>query len=93
MKRRRKKNKDFNINQKSFYFEDYLETNQKNKKVKNSNISQDRVYLLFFLFFSLITIFSIKIIFVSLKNLEVYNQKNNSFYQELKSDHLDIFLQ
>ena len=80
MKRKRRKNKDFNINQKSFYFEDYLETNQKNKKVKNSNISQDRVYLLFFLFFSLITIFSIKIIFVSLKNIEIYNQKNNSFY-------------
>ena len=69
MKRKRRKNKDFNINQKSFYFEDYLETNQKNKKVKNSNISQDRVYLLFFLFFSLITIFSIKIIFVSLKDI------------------------
>ena len=66
MKKRRKKNKDFNINQNSFYFEDYLETNQKNKKFKNSNISQDRVYLLFFLFFSLVTIFSIKIIFVSL---------------------------
>ena len=66
MKKKRSKNKDPNINQKSFYFEDYLETNQKNKKVKNSNISQDRVYLLFFLFFSLITIFSIKIIFVSL---------------------------
>ena len=80
MKRRRKKNKDFNINQNSFYFEDYLETNQKNKKFKNSNISQDRVYLLFFLFFSLVTIFSIKIIFVSLKDIEIYNKKNNSFY-------------
>ncbi|MBD1172316.1 penicillin-binding protein 2 [Pelagibacterales bacterium SAG-MED05] len=68
------------MNQKSFHFEDYLETNQKNKKFKNSSISQDRVYLLFFLFFSLITIFSIKIIFVSLKNLEVYNKKNNSSY-------------
>jgi len=90
MKRRRKKNKDFNINQKSFYFEDYLETNQKNKKVKNSNISQDRVYLLFFLFFSLITIFSIKIIFVSLKNLEIYNQKNNSFhFTSLRRDIID----
>ena len=71
MKRKSKKNKDFNINQKSFYFEDYLETNQKNQRVKTSNISQDRVYLLFFLFFSLITIFSIKIIFVSLKNPEM----------------------
>ena len=75
MKKKRSKNIDPNINQKSFYFEDYLETNQKNKKVKNSNISQDRVYLLFFLFFSLITIFSIKIIFVSLKNLEIYKKK------------------
>ncbi len=80
MKKKRRKNKDFNLNQESFYFEDYLETNQKNKKIKNSNISQDRVYLLFFLFFSLIAIFSIKIIFVSLKNLETYNKKNNSSY-------------
>ena len=75
MKRKHRKNKALNINQKSFYFEDYLETNERNKKVKNSNISQDRVYLLFFLFFSLITIFSIKIIFVSLKNLEIYKKK------------------
>ncbi len=78
MKKNRKKNKDFNINQKSFYFEDYLETNQKNKKFKNSNISQDRIYLLFFLFFSLIIIFSIKIIFVSLKSFEIYSNKNKS---------------
>jgi len=90
MKRKRRKNKDFNINQKSFYFEDYLEINQKNKKVKNSNISQDRVYLLFFLFFSLITIFSIKIIFVSLKNLEIYNKKNNSsHFVALRRDIID----
>ena len=90
MKRKRRKKKDFNINQKSFYFEDYLETNQKNKKVKNSSISQDRIYLLFFLFFSLITIFSIKIIFVSLKNLEIYNQSNNSFhFISLRRDIID----
>mgnify|MGYP007000390134 len=74
MKKKQKKNKNFNINQKSFYFEDYLETNQKKRRVKNSNISQDRIYLLFFLFFSLITIFSIKIIFISLKNIEIYNK-------------------
>tara|TARA_A100001011_G_scaffold399614_1_gene509117 strand:+ start:3296 stop:5023 length:1728 start_codon:yes stop_codon:yes gene_type:complete len=80
MKKKRRKNKYLNINQKSFYFEDYLETNQKNKKVKNSNISQDRVYLLFFLFFSLITIFSIKIIFISLKNIEIYSKSSNSSY-------------
>ena len=90
MKRKRKKNKNFNINQKSFYFEDYLETNQKKNKIKNSNITQDRVYLLFFLFFSLITIFSIKIVFVSLKSIEIYNKKNNSFYlTPLRRDIID----
>jgi len=90
MKKRQKKNKNFNINQKSFYFEDYFETNQKNKKVKNSNISQDRIYLLFFLFFSLIIIFSTKIIFVSLKNLEIYNQTNNTFsFIPLRRDIID----
>ena len=90
MKRKRRKNKNFNINQKSFYFEDYLETNQKKKKIKNSSISQDRVYLLFFLFFSLITIFSIKIIFVSLKNPEIYSKKNNSsLFTSLRRDIID----
>ena len=70
---KKQKNKNFNINQKSFYFEDYLETNQKNKKVKDSNIFQDRIYLLFFLFFSLITIFSIKIIFM--ENITINEKK------------------
>ncbi len=90
IKKRNKKNKNFNLNQKSFYFEEYLETNQKNKKVKNSNISQDRVYLLFFLFFSLISIFSIKIIFLSLKNFETYNESKSSSYQtSLRRDIID----
>ena len=71
MKKKYKKNKNFNINQTSFYFEEYLETNQILRKNKNSNISQDRIYLLFFLFFSLIVIFSIKIIIVSLKKPEI----------------------
>jgi cell division protein FtsI (penicillin-binding protein 3) len=90
MKIKQKKNKDLNTNQKSFYFEDYLETNQKNKKINDSNISQDRIYLLFFLFFSLIIIFSIKIIFVSLKKLEVHGKKSNSIYQTtLRRDIVD----
>ena len=73
MKKKQKKNKkNFNINQTSFYYEDYLETNKKNKIFKNSYISQDRVYLLFFLFFSLILIFAIKITFLSLKNPKNY---------------------
>ena len=90
MKKRNRRNKEYNENQKSFYFEDYFETNLRNKKVKNSTISQDRVYLLFFLFFSLVTIFSIKIILVSLKSVENYYQKNNTAYQKtLRRDIVD----
>ena len=33
-----------------FFFEDYLETNKKNKISKKNNSTQDRVYLLFFYF-------------------------------------------
>ena len=90
MKKKQKKNKNFNINQTSFYFEDYLETNQKNKKIENSKISQDRIYLLFFLFFSLIAIFSIKITLVSLKNPEISNHKKNySKFTTLRRDIVD----
>ena len=90
MKKKNKKNKNLNTNQASFYFEDYLETNQKNKKNKISNISHDRIYLLFFLFFSLIAIFSIKIIFISLKNPEVLLGKNNfSQFAPLRRDIID----
>ena len=73
MKRKSKKNK--NINQTSFYFEDYLETNKKNKVREKSQNFQDRIYLLFFFFFSLIFIFSLKITIISLN-------KKNIFYQE-----------
>ena len=61
MKKKSKKNKTINQNQKSFYFEDYLETNQKQKKISKSSISEDRIYVLFFFFFFLLAIFSIKI--------------------------------
>ena len=77
MKKKHKKNKTLNLNQTSFYFEDYLETNQKTKKVESSNFSQDRIYLLFFLFFSLVVIFSIKITLISLTKPEIFKNKNN----------------
>ena len=90
MKKQNKKNKDHNINQKSFYFEDYLETNQKKKNIKDINVYQDRIYLLFFLFFSLIVIFSVKIIFISLKNLEIYKKNNDPINQlSLRRDIVD----
>jgi cell division protein FtsI (penicillin-binding protein 3) len=75
----KKKSKQIkNVNQSSFYFEDYLETNKKNRISKKSNIFQDRIYLLFFLFFSLIFIFSISIINISINTTEIFNQVNGS---------------
>ena len=74
MKKISKKNKNFNKNQKSFYFEDYLEKNKKIDPTLNKNLFHDRIYLLFFLFFSLIFIFSIRIINVSLTNIELFKQ-------------------
>ena len=76
MKKKYKKSKNLNLNQKSFYFEDYLETNKKNKLTQKNNLSHDRMYLLFFLFFSLIVIFSIRIIHVSLNKIELNVQEN-----------------
>ena len=72
-----RKNKNFNKNQGSFYFEDYIETNRKNKFLKKNNLFQDRIYLLFFLFINLILIFSIKIVHVSLNKIEIFNDINS----------------
>ena len=87
MKKKSKKNK--NINQASFYFEDYIETNKKNKKNKKFNNFQDRIYLLFFFFFSLIFIFSIKITHISL-NQDVFNlEKQKNKFSLLRRDIVD----
>jgi len=88
MKKKYKKNK--NINQTSFYFEDYLETNKKNQASKKSNNFQDRIYLLFFFFLSLIFIFSIKITYISLNKKDNFNiEKQKSQFSLLRSDIVD----
>jgi cell division protein FtsI (penicillin-binding protein 3) len=71
---KKKKKKIRNINQTSFYFEDYLETNKKNKFEKKLNNFQDRIYLLFFFFLSLVLIFSIKITHLSLSKTKLFNK-------------------
>ena len=57
-----------NKNKKSFYFEDYTESEiiHNNKNFNIVKISLNRVTFLSFIFFSLILIFSIKIIYLSL---------------------------
>ena len=64
--------KNIHTHQQSFFFEDYLSTNKKLRK-ENFLISEDRVYILFFSFFFLILIFSLKIIFISFQNFN-YNE-------------------
>ena len=61
------KNKNKPAKKKSFYFQDYNETELTNdSKSKIVKILPNRVTFLFFIFFSLILIFSIKIIYLSL---------------------------
>jgi cell division protein FtsI (penicillin-binding protein 3) len=76
MKKKSKKTK--NINQTSFYFEDYLETNKKNKFFKKLDKLQDRIYLLFFFFLSLVLIFCIKITHLSLSKSPTFNRESIS---------------
>jgi cell division protein FtsI (penicillin-binding protein 3) len=76
-----KKNKSFiHQNQKSFFFEDFLETSEKRKKILKSKISDERLYALFSIFFSLILIFSISIFSISIQpsNFQVYKKDNQN---------------
>ncbi len=75
---KKKQKKINNINQTSFYFEDYLETNRKNKITKTMNKFQDRIYLLFFFFLSLVLIFSIKITHLSMSEKMTFNQESTT---------------
>lgn len=63
-----KKNKNFiHQNQKSFFFGDFIETTQNQKMINKSRISNERIYVLFSIFFSLILIFSISIFSISIQ--------------------------
>jgi cell division protein FtsI (penicillin-binding protein 3) len=87
--KKNKKNQNLK-NQKSFYFEDYIQTNLKQKKISKSQVSEDRIYLLFITFFSLILIFTISIFLVSLKNPQgITNKKNTENFLTLRRDIVD----
>ena len=88
MKKKSKKNK--NTKQTSFYFEDYLETSKKIKMLEKTQSFQDRIYLLFFFFFSLIFIFSLKITLISLNQKNIYSQEApNANYSLVRRDIVD----
>ena len=75
------------IKKKSFYFEDYAESDlTENNKSNVVKISLNRVTFLSFIFFSLIFIFSIKIIYLSLlTEKSLYsNNLNQNFFKNRK---------
>ena len=75
-----KKNK--NADQKSFFFDDYEQSEIffKSKNINTVKVSLNRVTFLFFVFLSLIIIFSIKIVYLSLF------PERNFFFTENKKD-------
>ena len=81
------KNKKTIIKNKSFYFEDYKDSEftGNNNEVK---ISLNRVTFLSFIFFSLILIFSIKIIYLSLSPEKIFFTNNNK--NEFSKNRRDI---
>ena len=89
MKKKHKKNKRLNTNQTSFYFEDYIETNKLNRISKKNEFFQDRIYLLFFLFFSLILIFSLRIVHISLNKFEINKSYTSQKFSKLRRDIVD----
>ena len=64
MKNKTKKN----VQQKSFFFEDYTESEIaiNNKNIRSIKVSSSKISFLFFVFLSFVIIFSIKIIYLSL---------------------------
>ncbi len=86
------KNRKKNSKQKSFFFQDYPETEiVLDKKNFNSvKVSLNRATFLFFIFFSLIFIFSIKIIYLSLSSEKnVYLKKSSHAFISERADIID----
>jgi len=71
-------------NQKSFFFDDFLESSKRQKKTRKSKISDDRLYVLFSVFFSLILIFSISFFSISIQP--------SNFKEYKKADQNSLFL-
>ena len=77
-------------NQKSFFFDDFLETTQNKKKFNKFKVYEDRLYVLFSFFFSLILIFSIAIFSISIQESNFQGYKKTKYhYPLLRRDVLD----
>ena len=76
---------------KSFYFEDYNESKiiVNNKNANLVKVSLNRVTLLFFVFFSLVFIFGIKIIYLSLYPEKDFSEKSSQNFIKTRGDIVD----
>ena len=68
--------------QKSFFFEDYTESENifSDKNSKLVKVLKNRVNFLFFIFITIIFIFSIKIIYLSLYPTKSFTEKNEEIF-------------
>ena len=81
-----------NIKQKSFFFEDYAESEiiVNNVKTNQPKVSLSRVNFLFYIFLSVIFIFGIKIIYLSLSSdKNFFSQNINQNFIKERGDILD----
>ena len=86
------KSKKKNIKQKSFFFEDYAESEiiVNNVKTNQPKVSLNRVTFLFYIFLSVIFIFGIKIIYLSLSaDKNFFSQNINQNFIKERGDILD----
>ena len=91
---RKKKNYYKKKKKKSFYFKHYVQTkdieNVNTKTLNNLNISFNRVIFVFFIFISLISIFSFKIIYLSISKDTIFSSKPiNTNLIKTRSDIID----
>ena len=80
------------MKKKSFYFEDYSESDltDNNNNSDTVKISLNRVTFLFFVFFSLLIIFSIKITYLSLySDKNISSNKNDQIFIKKRGDIID----
>ena len=81
------------MKKKGFYFQDYSEPEliDINNNLKKIKVSLSRVTLLSFAFFSLIFIFSIKIIYLSLSKEKIFytNSSKNILVKKIRRDIID----
>ena len=85
-----KDKKTRNKKQKSFFFEDYEELETIGKNINLAKISLNRVTFLFFVFVSIIVIFSIKIIYLStLDTKKIYSENNTKNFIKERRDIID----